>query len=324
MRKIATWLLTIGLCFTSLQVKQPTMIYASSEKETYREGYDAGYAYEMKQASTKFSATTGKAEYKRGYEDGWYDAYDKLVDTALTLAIDNAEADYETGKKTHRTPPTDLKFKSMYREAYTKAYEDLDKYHKSDIEELADENAKKDCFNLLSRNSELASIPSTKRLKYSDTYKAAYSRYSKDITQAKKDAKTNGKKDGKEGLPQNLTAYKEFKGYAVYSEIVDIYNEAFLAAGGTISEQTKTDYVWVKKDGTWYVEDKLGAPCSNQWVFSFNEWYYTEGNGKIHLGWLAKGNVWYYFDGSGKMVTTSQLINNKLEKFNKNGAWISE
>lgn len=324
MRKIGTWLLAIGLCFTSIQVKQPMTMYAINEKETYKQGYDAGYAYEMKQASTKFSATSGNADYKRGYEDGWYDAYDELVDRALTLAIDNAEADYEVGKKTHRTPPTDLKFKSMYRDAYTKAYDDLEKYQKSDIEELADENAKKDCFNLKSRNSELDSIPVTKRLKYSETYKDSFNRYSKDITKAKKDAKTNGKKDGKEGLPQNLTAYKEFKGYAVYDEIVAIYNEAFTAAGGTISEKVSTEYHWVKKEGVWYCQNTLGEPAKNQWVYSFNEWYFTEDDGRMHLGWLAKGDVWYYFDGSGKMVTTNQLINNKLEKFGKNGVWIND
>ena len=321
MKKILTCLLSLSLLLGGIHSVQPMTIMASV-RNTYKEGYDAGYEYEKRNKNTKFTSTTGSSDYKRGYEEGWYKAYDEMVTLTTDSAMENAHKDVLEGHRANLTPPRDIPFKSLYRTTYRAAYDEYKNDDKKEIELLAEENAKKDCFNLKKRSSDFDHIDSKLRSKYRTAYNEAFTFFSKELTKIKKTATSKGKSDAKDKITANSAFISDYVGYEVHATLIKLYQEAYIKAGGEIETKGEIQYNWVKENDEWTCKNPLGEVYKNQWIKSYGYWYYVKEDGKMHKGYLASGNNWYYFDESGKMVTTPQLIYGKTEKFNHQGHWI--
>lgn len=298
-------------------------IVAASDKSTYKQGYDDGYAYEKEHANTKFTQKSGTDEYKRGYQAGWYKAYDEMMDEATKSAIEAANNDFEVKRKNRTKCPSDIDFKSEWRKVYKETYADLEDNAVDNLQELADENAKKDCWNRLGRNTTLDSLTkSSEKADYREFYTDAYNSYNKELTQAKKDVVTDGKEDAKTGRSASYVAINSFRGYTVYDDLVKLYNEAYEKAGGTITAADSSDLRWKLESGVWKCYNTAGQLVTSKWVPSYNNWYYADKDGIMKTGWMASGSNWYYFDGSGKMVTGGRWIDGEMMYFDNNGKWL--
>ena len=67
---------------------------------------------------------------------------------------------------------------------YKETYADLEDNAVDNLQELADENAKKDCWNRLGRNTTLDSLTkSSEKADYREFYTDAYNSYNKELTQ---------------------------------------------------------------------------------------------------------------------------------------------
>lgn len=241
-------------------------IVAASDKSTYKQGYDDGYAYEKEHANTKFTQKSGTDEYKRGYQAGWYKAYDEMMDEATKSAIEAANNDFEVKRKNRTKCPSDIDFKSEWRKVYKETYADLEDNAVDNLQELADENAKKDCWNRLGRNTTLDSLTkSSEKADYREFYTDAYNSYNKELTQAKKDVVTDGKEDAKAGRSASYVAINSFRGYTVYDDLVKLYNEAYEKAGGTITAADSSDLRWKLESGVWKCYNTAGQLVTSKW-----------------------------------------------------------
>lgn len=326
MKKLCALLLACS-CMGMIMPQNVQMNYviAASDKETYDQGYDDGYAYEMKHAYLNPDTyTSGSREYKEGYEDGVLDAYDELVDYAEKSAEENAKIDFENNEKNSSQCPDDVKFKSIYRDTYKKTYEELENDKVDDLEKLADENAKADVYNNLGKNSSNDEVSKKDRAKYTRLYNNAYSDYTAKLKAAKRQAAKEGKADAKEELRPNYQFISDFKGYEAYDELKKLYNDAYVKAGGILTNAATegAEYRWKMENKKWYCYDLAGKKMKKQWIHSYDNWYYLSESGAMHTGWLASGNNWYYFDASGKMVTETIYLDGKVEKFNQQGHWM--
>lgn len=77
-------------------------------------------------------------------------------------------------------------------------------------------------------------------------------------------------------------------------------------------------------DGVNYAFAPNGVMVKNAWFLDpyENEWYYFDGSGAGHNGWLKDGANWYYCE-NGKMVYNDTITTDgdKLSKFDENGIW---
>ena len=324
MKKLCACLLAAS-CLAPIAYQTPISmsIIAASDKSTYKQGYDDGYAYEKEHANTKFTQKSGSDEYKRGYQAGWYKAYDEYMDEATKSAIDAANNDFEIKKKNKTKCPSEIKFKSEWRKIYKETYADLEENAVDNLQDLAEENAKKDCFNRLGRHNTLDSLKKTSEKEdYRKFYNDAYNNFNKDLTQAKKDVVTDGKEDAKAGRAASYVSINSYRGYVVYDDLVKLYNEAYEKAGGTITASSNDNLRWKYENNVWKCYNVAGELVKNKWVASYNNWYYADKDGMMKTGWLASGEYWYYFDGSGKMVTGSRWIDSQMMRFDNNGKWL--
>ena len=246
-----------------------------------------------------------------------------MMDEATKSAIEAANNDFEVKRKNRTKCPSDIDFKSEWRKVYKETYADLEDNAVDNLQELADENAKKDCWNRLGRNTTLDSLTkSSEKADYREFYTDAYNSYNKELTQAKKDVVTDGKEDAKAGRSASYVAINSFRGYTVYDDLVKLYNEAYEKAGGTITAADSSDLRWKLESGVWKCYNTAGQLVTSKWVPSYNNWYYADKDGIMKTGWMASGSNWYYFDGSGKMVTGGRWIDGEMMYFDNNGKWL--
>ncbi len=190
------------------------------------------------------------------------------------------------------------------------------------MQDLAEANAKRDCWNREGRNTTLDSLKtSSDKADYKKYYTDAYKDYEKELAQAKKDVVTDGRDDAKAGKAPSYTTINSFRGYEAYTDLVNLYNEAYEKAGGELPTITNDDIRWKLEEGTWKCYNAFGTPVTSRWVASYDNWYYADANGIMKTGWLASGSNWYYFDASGKMVTGPRWIDGKIENFDNSGHW---
>lgn len=60
---------------------------------------------------------------------------------------------------------------------------------------------------------------------------------------------------------------------------------------------------WIDTLDGWMYFDANGYAMINQWFCSNGTWYYLNGKGIMHTGWLSYKNKWYYMDATGAMHT---------------------
>ncbi len=97
-------------------------------------------------------------------------------------------------------------------------------------------------------------------------------------------------------------------------------------SGSATNTQNNTPTIkanqWVSVSGKWQYNGQDGIPLKNQWHFDNNyaKWYYFDGNGFMHTGWLALSSGWYYLNANGSMATGWIEDGGKYYHLNSNGA----
>lgn len=78
---------------------------------------------------------------------------------------------------------------------------------------------------------------------------------------------------------------------------------------------------WKKDSVGWWYKNDNGVGYKTGWFQQGSTWYYFNNDGYMKTGWLQENGKWYYLASSGQMVTAPELIDYKLNNFDKNGVW---
>lgn len=78
---------------------------------------------------------------------------------------------------------------------------------------------------------------------------------------------------------------------------------------------------WIQAaDGRWWYQHTDGGYSTNAWELINGKWYYFDGQGWMHTGWLYYYDHWYYCDpATGAMMTGWYTVNGKSYYSNSDG-----
>lgn len=201
----------------------PKINYALKGKE---DGYKAKKNNPNMELEDALYTYTDSA-YKNAYDEAFIKVETELNSTSKRLGEKNGEKDaLETEEYKLDNVPDDV-IKTVYEDAYKKAYDNVEKKEIAFDDTLAKQNSFMKVYN----NQTEESVDFRGLKKFEDAYKTAYDQYYSTYTKEKEhyiqQSKDKGKQDGEERNEKDYSFLEDIKDTAVYKQAVDAYDRSY-------------------------------------------------------------------------------------------------
>lgn len=115
---------------------------------------------------------------------------------------------------------------------------------------------------------------------------------------------------GEEGVEASLDAINELQTAALAND-----------EGISLLALENVPGTWIQAaDGRWWYQHTDGGYSTNAWELINGKWYYFDGQGWMHTGWLYYYDHWYYCDpATGAMMTGWYTVNGNSYYSDSNG-----